>query len=575
MKFPIIPTSSYTSIFEFGSGINNKNIILFFNGAQLYFTIYNPSSGTAQTNYYLNYTLTDTDWNHYCINISSAGVWSFYVDGVQISGINFTAYPATTALTNCYLAKSSFQQANLVCFMNQFLVYNRVLTANEIQLLSNYPSRVTFSSSASSTYISPPLTGSYNLFGSFTTSYTVTNQVLTNQNYRIHCASSNGKNLISSQGTYPNFNIYYSRNYGQNWALSNAPTTIYNPLSFCSPRNVSNVFYAGAINGSFKLYRSFDWGATWSLISTAFTNIAGMCVNDADTILYLSNYNVGVYYSTKVGNTSFNYSTNTGTFTFNLITGSNSTTQYAQMMCTPDGMFLYGSANQSNRLFTYNFNNTSSFSLITGTLTTSFHLIAMSSNGAYLYTSLFQNANGLFARSTNGGSTFTITNANILPKNTYATSLYCDITGQYVQIVDGSFNWWVSSNYGVTFAAYSGSIPTSSYPEVFNNNQFITVVQNTATQYGPITNPSYSGIGVPKWVAGGVGSTVAQLSNSTDGISWLGSFNGTSILGYQVNGIAHNGILWVAGGEKTGFSSAVSDLLSLLLLLPASACALR
>jgi len=556
MEFPVIPSSSYTSVFEFGSGINNKNIILYFNAAQLYFTIYNPSSGTAQTNYYLNYTLTDTNWHHYCINISSAGVWSLYVDGVQISGIDFTAYPATTALTTCYLAKTSFQTTNLSCYMNQFLVFNRVLTTNEIQNLSTYPWLVSYSSSASSSYTAPPTTGNYNLFGKFDSSYVVTNQVLTNQTYGISCMSSNGKNLVSAQGTYPNFTIYYSTNYGQTWALSNAPTTIHS--IFCSPKNNPDVFYVGAANGAYKLYRSADGGATWTLISTAFINISGLSVNDADTILYLSNFNVGLYYSTATGNTSFNYSTNTGTFTFNLITGSNSSTQYGQMTCTPDGMLLYGSSSSSNRAFSYNFNNTSSFN---GNLANSFGTniqnVAMSSDGTYRYAILYNSTSGLFIRSTNSGSSFAISNANVLPKNT-AAGVSCDPTGQYVQINETTNKWYISSDYGVTFSLYSGSLPTTSIPSIFNNNQFIALVQNTATQYGPITTPSYSYLSMIKWVAGGVGNLTARLSYSTDGISWSNSLNGTTILGYQVYGVAHNGSIWVAGGDKTGFSSAVS-----------------
>lgn len=499
MNFPIIPSSGYTSVFEFGSGINNKNIILFFNGAQLYFTIYNPSSGTVQTNYYLNYTLSNTNWHHYCINISSAGVWSVYIDGVQISGINFTAYPATSALTTCLLAKTSFQTTNLNCYMNQFLVFNRVLTANEIQLISTYPWLISYSNSVSSTYVSPPTTGNYYLFGNFDNTYTVSNQVLTNQNYKIYCASSNGKNLISFQGTYPNNTIYYSTNYGQNWALSNGTGALAEFRQACSPKNFPDVFYAGSASGSAsgnRLLRSADGGATWTNISASYGNISGVCVNDADTIFYVTNYNNAVYYSTSTGNTSFNYGTNAGTFTFTQITGSNLSYLYAHTVCSPDGLFLYGTASNNNRLFTYNFNNTSSFNVTLATnmgFTVIAENIAMSSDGTYLYATLYLSSNGSFMRSINGGSTFAITGTGVLPTNIAEAKPFCDPTGRYVQFVYSS-SWYISSDYGLTFAAYSGSIPTvvASIPTVFNNNKFISLVQNTSTQYGPLTTPNYN-----------------------------------------------------------------------------------
>lgn len=328
-------------------------------------------------------------------------------------------------------------------------------------------------------------TRTYNLTGAFNTSYPVYKQTLTSPAYTVSCASSDGKNMISIQGTYPNYIVLYSNNYGQSWGLSNAPVSIYSTAGFscCSPVNYTNVFYLGTINGSFKLFRSADGGATWTLISTAFTNIAGMCVNNDDTILYLSNFQNAVHYSTRAGNTSFNYTTNTGTFTFTQITNSNNSFQYGKMICSPDGAYLYGTASGSNRAFSYTFSNTSSFnSTLTSAYNTNVCDVAMSSNGSYLYASLYFNANYTIIRSTNGGTSFTDIGTTVITKN-IAAYVNCDPTGQYIQVYNtGGAGWWISSDYGASFTSYSAtSIPT--VPKIWTNNMFYSLATNTTTSY--------------------------------------------------------------------------------------------
>jgi hypothetical protein len=399
--------------------------------------------------------------------------------------------------------------------------------------------------------------GKYFVFGKFDTTYTVLHQVVTTGTvYNPNCVSSDGKNMISFQGTYPNYQTYYSNNYGATWALSNMPTTILGTC--CSPVNFPNVFYVGAINASNKVFRSADGGATWTIISTVIGNAAGMCVNDLDTILYISSFGSSMYYSTRAGNTSFNYANNTGTFTLVQITGSNNNFNYTELRCSPDGTFLYGTASSSNRAFKYNFNNTSSFSAtLTSTYNTNVCGVAMSSNGAYLYACLYLNANYSLIRSTDGGTTFSdIT--GVITKN-IAALVNCDPTGQYVQVVNGS-SWWVSSNYGTTFTVYSGgAIPSA--PGIFNNNQFVSLISNTATQYGPLTTPSYPYLKpIPKYVVGGA-TTQASLGNtfiaySNDGQNWTQSTNASVIFGYYIRRIANNGSMFVATSGGINNSSA-------------------
>jgi len=334
--------------------------------------------------------------------------------------------------------------------------------------------------------VSSSVGGSYNLFGNFDRSYSVTNQVTTPKTYKIDGASSNGKNLISFQGISPYYSIFYSTNYGQTWAISAAATysgSYGYPRLICSPKNFPDVFYVASTTGN--LLRSSNGGVTWSIKASGYTAINGICVNDADTIFYLSNSNNGLYYSTNA---------NTGTFTFTQITNSALSYAYSQIACSSDGLTLFGSATTSNRVFKYNYSVTSSLAFSSDLGVSISNNVAMSLDGTYLYATL-ENSSKSLLRSADGGATYSSTNVGTgLPSNVTNLFPYCDPTGKYVQVTYGS-NWYISSDYGVSFSLYTSSISTASTPAVFrNNNIFITTVSNTSTQYGTLTNPTpYTG----------------------------------------------------------------------------------
>jgi hypothetical protein len=57
------------------------------------------------------------------------------------------------------------------------------------------------------------------------------------------------------------------------------------------------------------------------------------------------------------------------------------------------------------------------------------------------------------------------------------------------------------------------------------------------------------------WVVGGQNSSgTAQIAYSTDGTTYTNSANAPAIFGQMVHGIAHNGLIWVAGGYGVGYS---------------------
>ena len=314
--------------------------------------------------------------------------------------------------------------------------------------------------------------GNYILSGSFQNKkYTVNNQRLTTEstNYFAgsYVVSSDGVNMVSCVGSYPNFNLYYSNDSGVTWSLSDAPSN-QQYATLCSPVNYPNVFYVGAINISNLLIRSSDGGATWTTVSTSIVNTAGLAVSDDDSILYACDYDHGLYYSTDQGTT------------FNQIT--NSIHPYLYGKCTSNGSFFIGMKGQSSLFL---------FDCIGGELDLNFAQsingvlsFAINSDGIIYATS--KNSGGLWRNNYSNISTFSLlTNSFSSNKN---LSVVCDSSGQNVQVIDytNSSTWYVSSDYGESFTVYSEKKMLPSFPSFNNNNLFVQYVANTSASY--VTN---------------------------------------------------------------------------------------
>jgi hypothetical protein len=313
--------------------------------------------------------------------------------------------------------------------------------------------------------------GNYILSGSFQNKkYTVNNQRLTTEstNYFTgsYVVSSDGMNMVSCVGTYPNFNLYYSNDYGVTWNLSNAPSN-QQYATLCSPVNYPNVFYVGAINISNLLVRSSDGGATWTTVSTSIINTSGLAVSDDDSILYACDYDHGLYYSEDQGTT------------FNQIT--NSIYPYLYAKCSTNGSLFIGMKGQSS-LFLYDL-STNSLNLNFAQSINGITSFSISSDASYIYaTSL--SSGGLWI--SNDKNTFSLlTNSFSSNKN---LSVVCDSSGQNVQVIDNTnpSTWYVSSNYGSSFIVYSEKKMLPSFPSFNNNNLFVQYVANTSASY--VTN---------------------------------------------------------------------------------------
>jgi hypothetical protein len=201
MKCVSIPTN-WMRIFDFARGPSDNEIYLGFPSAgSMQMGFYNTSIGTGG-NYNLNYSISDTNWHHYVFVISSNGTISLYVDGATITNsISTKQYPSLLSLTTNYLGKSFYSNDGyLNAYMNQFLIFNRVITSTEVAYLANYPSAVTFSNLSTQvitsldTYSINPPTLTYGSSAAFQLSYS-SQLLVANATYSL----KNGSTTLDSE----------------------------------------------------------------------------------------------------------------------------------------------------------------------------------------------------------------------------------------------------------------------------------------------------------------------------------------------------------------------------------------
>ena len=131
-------TDTYGRIFEFGSSNTSRfSITTKDNGSNVIaLQLYNSSwlgnvavgSGTL-----------DDIWHHLVWSIDTSGVWTCYIDGVN-ENINITASIPNMSFTLNRLGKSIYHdtdQQDLKGYLDDFRIYNKVLTENEVLLLYN------------------------------------------------------------------------------------------------------------------------------------------------------------------------------------------------------------------------------------------------------------------------------------------------------------------------------------------------------------------------------------------------------------------------------------------------------
>lgn len=162
-------TGTSFHLVDFGVGQSNNNIVLGIqpvdgNGYNLYFTLY---SGTIArvANTIIPFTVIANVWNHYCLTLTPNGSCSIYINGNLIYSATVPgSYPNSSANTSCLIGKSNFAgDPYFNGYINSFIVFNRILTFNEIAYLVSYPRYVRMTTSTSTTQVFSPIIDSANL----------------------------------------------------------------------------------------------------------------------------------------------------------------------------------------------------------------------------------------------------------------------------------------------------------------------------------------------------------------------------------------------------------------------------
>ena len=127
-------TGTNARIFDFNNGTPTKWVVIARNGTanKIFFNIQNStnSSNLITTNNYV-----DGNWHHILWSINNVGRWTIYIDGVIASFT--TATPTNTNIENItfnnnFFGKSAFPDGYYNGNVDDFRIYNYVLSANEV-----------------------------------------------------------------------------------------------------------------------------------------------------------------------------------------------------------------------------------------------------------------------------------------------------------------------------------------------------------------------------------------------------------------------------------------------------------
>jgi Concanavalin A-like lectin/glucanases superfamily len=146
-------TGNYARIFDIGdrSGSAVNAFLLLFNGttSNLYIGYYNNALNRSTPNLYT----MDLNWHHLTVTIDTLGNFTLYVDGVSY-GSYYLGLPPVVTYSNALIGGANDNAGYMNANMNNFMMFNRVLTPIEIGYLYRYPTLITVTSFATST---PPV----------------------------------------------------------------------------------------------------------------------------------------------------------------------------------------------------------------------------------------------------------------------------------------------------------------------------------------------------------------------------------------------------------------------------------
>ncbi|GAA5200583.1 hypothetical protein GCM10023322_78780 [Rugosimonospora acidiphila] len=128
--------STWSRIFDFGTGTTRYMFLTVSAGSGPRFSITTGGSGGEQQ---LNSTtrLSSKQWSHIAVTLSGTTA-TMYINGVAVAtNANMTLTPSSLgSTTNNWLGKSAFGDPLLSASLDEFQIYNRALSAAEVQALT-------------------------------------------------------------------------------------------------------------------------------------------------------------------------------------------------------------------------------------------------------------------------------------------------------------------------------------------------------------------------------------------------------------------------------------------------------
>jgi hypothetical protein len=142
-------SQSWARVFDFGNGAGSDNVFISCMGDGLNKLAISVFIGSTENKiYFTDINYNDNVWRHivwtlsYVPTGSYTSTWNLYINGINKYSAATNLYPSTTITrTACYIGKSNWSDGYYNGYIDDFRIYNRVLTAAEAASLyanSNY-----------------------------------------------------------------------------------------------------------------------------------------------------------------------------------------------------------------------------------------------------------------------------------------------------------------------------------------------------------------------------------------------------------------------------------------------------
>ena len=120
----------WARLFDLGNGAGIDNILVFINAGNLGVSVYLGTTVNQYTNVYPN--VNDNIWRRFVWTLSVSGVWTVYINGVVVWSMSGQTYPSAISRSLNYIGKSNWNDPYFTGAVDEFKMYNSVLTQDDI-----------------------------------------------------------------------------------------------------------------------------------------------------------------------------------------------------------------------------------------------------------------------------------------------------------------------------------------------------------------------------------------------------------------------------------------------------------